>query len=234
MQLQSIRVTVMSVILAAISTSSYSAEPIVRDAARTFQQPVTSWKALRERHVVMQRYDFSCGAAAIATVAKYYWRDEASEEQFLKAILKELSAEEVKDRVKNGLSMTDLKDVAVSEGYLAALGKLDLHELYESKVPLIVRINRRGHEHFVVLRGFAEDRVFLADPLRGNIRVPVDRFVCEWNEGSTSQGVVLAIVKKGAKPRTDSPLTVRQPWCLPVQHELQAARRAITIFNGGP
>jgi uncharacterized protein len=234
MQSHTLRTLAIAVVVASAAAGARAQGPIIRDANRTFQQPVVSWKTMRERHIVMQQYDYSCGAAAIATVAKYFWGDNVTERQFLLAILKDMTVDDVKERVENGLSMTDLKDGAVAEGYLAAQGKLDLHELYEAKVPLIIRLNTRGYEHFVVLRGFADDRVFLADPVRGNIRMPLDRFLCEWNEGNPSQGVVLAIVKKDTDPPTDSPLSVRHPWYLPVQHEMQAGRRAIQIFNGGP
>ncbi len=211
--------------------SASGQKPVVRDPKRFIEKEVISWKTLRERHIVMQKRDFSCGAAALATVIRYYWGDPATEEQFIDAILNVLNEEETRDRVENGLSMTDLRKAAVDQGYLSSIGKVSLQQLVESKIPVIVRVDVRGYEHFVIVRGFVGDRVFLADPIRGNIRVPVEDFLDQWNEGKQQDGAILVIVKKGLGPQENAPLLIRRRSDLPLQPEMQAARRGLFEQN---
>ena len=190
----------------------------VRDPQHRFEAPVYSWKYLKEENVVMQKHDYSCGPACVATVVRYFWNEPATEEQFLKATFKVLKPEELKERFEKGLTISDLRRAAVAEGYLASIGRIKLSELPKAKVPIIVRIKGSNFEHFVVVKGIVDDRVFLADPIRGNVRMPIDEFVEQWPDR-----VLLVIAKKGVKNSpTDTPLQDLPD--SPVQHEIQAAR----------
>lgn len=178
--------------------------PPVRDPIHIMQRRVWSWKELRERNIVLQTRDFSCGAAALATLVKYYWGDDVTEDTFLRALDGMLTAEDVRDRVQNGLALTDLKKSADKAGYDASIGRLSFSQLAEAKVPLVVGITVKGYDHFVVFRGTDGCYAYLADPIRGNIREPIDIFQCQWQENA-----VLVVAKKGAKVRDWSPLSVR-------------------------
>ncbi len=175
----------------------------VRDPARQFAKRLESWVEIKQRNIVMQERDYSCGAAVLATVARYYWGDDVGEEDFLDALDELLTAEEAEDRVKNGLTMSDLRRAAVACGYQAVVGKLPLEKLSESKVPLIVGITVDEHDHFVVYRGLYPPYVYLADPIRGNIRVRIPEFSKQWQKNT-----VLAVHKPGQKVRESSPLGV--------------------------
>ena len=153
----------------------------------------------------MQRRDYSCGAATLATIAQYYWGDDYGEEHFLDVLDDILTHEEAEDRVENGLAMSDLRRAAVETGYQAVVGKLSFEKLAESKVPLIVGVTLGEYDHFVVYRGTDWYWVYLADPIRGNIRTPAAEFVKQWQENA-----VLAIHKPGKKVRKVSPLSVRE------------------------
>lgn len=204
--------------------------PIVRNNEKEFVAPVCSWWALKRQNVVMQQHEYSCGAAALATISQYYWGDKKTEADFLMAILNNLNAEEAKERVQNGLSMTDLRRAAVKLGYLSSMGTRTLSELTEVKIPVIVRLkgnNGKDFEHFVVYRGIVDDRVFLADSIRGNLRISVNEFMQQWTDGA-----ILVIVRKDTKPPESSPLTIVTS--TPVQHELRAARRWIQLNTEPP
>lgn len=177
----------------------------IRDRDHTFEKPVCSWKQLKEIHIVMQKRDYSCGAAALATILHYYWGDNVSEEQILIAIEKILTPEEMKDRIKNGLAISDIRRAAVEMGYLSSIGTLTFRQLTESKVPLIVGITPSGYKHFVVYRGVDCDYVYLADPIRGNIRVPIPEFVCQWQKNA-----ILVVAKPDQEPPKTSALSVRR------------------------
>jgi predicted double-glycine peptidase len=194
----------------------------VRDDVHSFSKPVRSWQRIRTDNVVMQQADYTCGAAALATLIRYFWGDKITEVDILASIMTRLSAEELTDRSTNGLSMTDLRRAAVDHGYLAVIGRRTMPQLLEVKVPVILRIRHREHEHFVVLRGFREGRAFLADPIRGNVRLPIEELACEWTDEA-----VLVVVKPGVQPPTCHALSVYKP--VPVQHELQAAHRALQL-----
>lgn len=177
----------------------------VRDPEHRFEKRVWTWEAQKRQHVVMQKQDFSCGAAALATVCRFYWGDPVGEDYFLTTIVGMLSAEELVDRIKNGLTMTDLRLAAVKRGYVATIGRLSYEELTESKVPLVVGITVREYDHFVVYRGSDDYFVYLADPIRGNIRLPAWEFVEQWQKNA-----VLVVAKPGQGVRAHSPLTVTE------------------------
>jgi predicted double-glycine peptidase len=186
------------------ASAQYDRAP-VRDGSRFFQKPVQNWMARRNRNILMQQQDFSCGAAILGTMLRYYWNDPVSEEMLIKDLREMLPQGELVDRVENGLAMTDLRRLAVRQGYLSTIGRVNFEQLTKSKIPLIVGIVTNGYDHFVLFRGFDGEWVYLADPSRGNIRVPSWQFVREWQENT-----VLVVIKKGGKPRPQSPLHVRQ------------------------
>jgi predicted double-glycine peptidase len=177
--------------------------PPVRDPDHTFQLRVRDWVELKRRNIVMQQRDYSCGAAALATVGKYYWGDNVSEDLFLRSLDSILTDEEIVDRIENGLAMSDLRKAAVDVGYQAVIGKTTFTKLTESKVPVIVGISPQGHDHFVVYRGTDGMWVYVADPIRGNVRMPIREFTKQWQENA-----ILVIAKPGAKVKTTSPLNV--------------------------
>jgi len=176
----------------------------VRDSKRLIAKRVESWTERKEKNVVMQKKDFSCGAAVLATMIKYYWGGHTSEEVLIKELDEMLTAEELKDRIENGLTMTDLRKLAVRQGYQATIGRLSFKKLTESKIPLIVGVITEDYDHFVLFRGYDGRWVYLADPSRGNIRVPAQKFVDDWQ-----QNMALVVAKKNSKPRPTSPLHVR-------------------------
>jgi predicted double-glycine peptidase len=183
------------------------------------EKPVRSWKELRDQYVVMQSFDYSCGAAALATLMRYYFGDNVSEEEILIGILGSMSREEVQDREKNGLSLLDLKICAERMGYQAAGVSLDYISLPKLKGPVLIHLETKEYRHFAVLKGVREDRVFLADPSRGNVRISVDRFAKEWS------GVALVLGKRGFGLPQDYPLALGKQQ--PVQNEILAARRSL-------
>lgn len=191
----------------------------VTDSRRDFRKPVDNWMSRRTQNVVIQQEDYSCGAAALATIMRFYWGYDATEAELLDLVDSLLTDEEYVDRVENGLSMTDLRLTAVEAGFLASLRRVELADLAKLKIPVIVRIVKHDYEHFVVFRGMVGNRVFLADPTRGNIRLSAAEFSKQWNN------VVLAIIDPESKPPTDSPLIISKD--IEPQPELQGARQHI-------
>ena len=177
----------------------------VRDQTRDFRASVRSYWELERQNLVSQQLDYSCGAACLATVAKYFWGDDYGELDFIKFSLKVLSPEEFADRVANGLNMADLKGMAEQAGYFSTVGKLTFEQLTKSKVPVVVGITVSGYNHFVVYRGWDGETVYLADPIRGNIQISRQEFAEQWQ-----RQLVLVVAKRVQTLPTNAPLLVRE------------------------
>ena len=191
--------------------------------ASAVRGPVTvrSWKDLRDQNVVLQRFDYSCGAGALATLMQYYFGDAVSEEAILAGILGPMSQDEVKDREVNGLSLLDLKNYAERRGYQAVGVRLNYASLPKLAGPVLIYLEREDYRHFAVLKGVRGDRVYLADPSLGNVRLSADRFAQQWS------GIALVLGKEGFGLPQHYPLAVEDQE--PVPNEVLAARKS--LFN---
>jgi hypothetical protein len=183
----------------------YTGEPSpVRDDEHRAEIRVKNYIELRNKNIVMQRRDYSCGAASLATICRYYWGDDVTEDQILAALDLILTEEEIEERLENGLAMSDLRRAAVKIGYQAVVGKTTFEKLADAKVPLIVGIEPGGHKHFVIFRGTDIRWVYMADPIRGNVRMPVADFRAQWQENA-----ILVVHKPGQKVKEQSDLSLR-------------------------
>ena len=148
------------------------------------------WKELKYRNVVRQKYDHSCGVAALATLITFYFGEEVSEKEVIGLILKDKTKTEIERISKKGFSLLSLKEAAEKLGYVADTRRLKLEHLKKLRSPIIVFIKVREYGHFTVLKRINENNVYLADPSRGNIRLKADNFEKQWD------GVALAINKR--------------------------------------
>jgi len=191
-------------------------------------RPSNSLKDLRDKNVVKQRFDFSCGAAALATLLQYGFGERVTERELL-AQLFDLLTDQEKTAVRDtGFSLLHLQRVAEARGYHAAGFRLEPEQLPLLGGPVIVFIEPHGYRHFAVLRGVHGGRVYLADPSRGNIRMPVYTFLDGWLQPD-SRGIIFAVEPKSGLPEGNMPLTLirkglRQP-------EIMTAREMLTIGN---
>ena len=189
-----------------------------------FEQEVDSWRTIQRSNVVMQKWDYSCGSAALATLLRYYFEDDITEQIVMNAIFTRLGRAsdpraEIKDRFEQGFSMLDLLNAAKDLGYLGAVVRIPIEKMAESQAPVIVRIEKHGYKHFVVFRGVVEDRVFLADPIRGNVRLSVDEFMKQWS------GESLFLGKSGFGLPEEYPLAIDKS--VSPQPELEFAHQAV-------
>jgi uncharacterized protein len=177
----------------------------IRDPQRITQLRIWSWKELKARNVVMQNRDYSCGAASLCTLLQYYWGDHITEQMILDKLDTMLKPPERKERIKNGLSLTDLRRVSVKFGYLASIGTVTFDQLSQSKIPVLVGLKIDKFDHFVVFRGSDGYWVYLADPARGNIRAPIKDFLSHWQKNA-----ILVVAKKDRDLRENAPLSLKQ------------------------
>ena len=144
--------------------------------------PVQSLLEQRQENVVIQQWDLSCGAAALATILNYQHGDPVSEREVAVGMM---GRQEYLDNpaivtYREGFSLLDLKRFVDRRGYKGVgMGQLSLSNLVEY-APIIVPISVHGYNHFVVFRGMLDDRVFLADPAFGNREMSRARFEKAW------------------------------------------------------
>jgi len=95
---------------------------------------------------------------------------------------------------KEGLSLFDLKLLAEKRGYLVKGVKIPLSSLQKIPIPVLVHLNIGRYQHFAVLKGVKNNRVYLADPSRGNLEMSPTQFSEEW------RGVALLIFHPKNRP----------------------------------
>lgn len=145
-------------------------------------KPIRTMKDIRNEGVVRQRWDISCGAAALSTLLTYDFKDNTPETSIVVWILHRTNPARV--RARGGFSLLDLKHFAQARGYTAdGFSDMSLKELASQPTSVIVPIRLKGFDHFVVVKGVIDDRVFLADPGFGNVTMKTNRFVKLWKNG---------------------------------------------------
>jgi len=192
------------------------------------ERPLRSMKDLRDANVIKQRFDYSCGAAALATLLRYGLGDNVTEQQVLTQLFGLLSNEERPEVLSQGFSLLHLQRVAQARGYQAEGFRLEPRFLAQLNGPVIVFIQPRGYKHFAVLRGIKDDRAFLADPSLGNIRMPVYRFLESWLDDSGT-GIIFVVEPTTGAVNRSSPLSI--PIEGLAQPEILTARELLAIGN---
>jgi len=183
-------------------------------APEPFTRP-RSWQALRDAGVTRQAYDYSCGAAALATLLATE-RNGVDELSILEGVFDGLDDDERNQTMREGLSLLDLKKAAEIRGYQAEGYRVPAATLAKIQRSVIVFVKPGGYRHFAVFRGVRGDRVFLADPARGNVRYPIWRFLEMWQD-ENGEGVVFITSK-------DEPPTLRLAMDALPHPELTAVR----------
>ena len=144
------------------------------------REPVRSLLEIRQANVIVQQWDVSCGAAALATLLTYHVGDPVTEKAVAQALLGKTDPLRVK--VRGGFSLLDLKRYASARGFQAdgytGMTLADLEKLGPAIVPVVLD----RYPHFVVFRARSGDRVLIADPAYGNRSVEVEVFEKAWQK----------------------------------------------------
>lgn len=152
----------------------------------------------RDENLIRQQFDYSCGAAALATLLRFGFGEAVTERQIVDDLFSGLAQDAAATREKEGFSLFDLQQVAQRRGFKAEGFQLEPRYLAQLNGPVIVFLETMGYKHFAVLKGVRGDRVYLADPSRGNIRMPAYRFLEAWMRDGA--GIVFVVEPKDAKP----------------------------------
>ena len=156
-------------------------------------RPVASWNERKFANLIRQRTDFSCGAAALATIFNYAYGRGTSEEQVLLNMLKIADPDLVRER---GFSLLDMKNYAEAVGMTAEGYDVEYDALLSLNVPAIALVDIKGYKHFVIIQKATEDYVNVGDPALGNRVMPRKGFESAWN------GVAFVVLGDGYDPDT--------------------------------
>jgi uncharacterized protein len=174
------------------------------------QRPVKSLFEMRQQDVIVQKFDLSCGAAALATILKFQFGDNVTEHQVAEGLIsrKEYIAHPEIIRIREGFSLLDMKRYVDGRGYKGiGYGKLEFKDLIEL-APIIVAVSPIGYNHFVVFRGAIGDQVLMADPAFGNRTMSVEKFNRIWID-FPKFGRVGFVVTRDGKPAPPGALAPR-------------------------
>lgn len=160
---------------------SYSTNVRLTNGTRLNLPAVETFKLISQKNIFMQQEDYSCGAASLATLMHYYFNEDTDESRMLAKVKNTFTEEEYKRIENDGLSFLELEKVSADMGYQSASVRLPVDALEKLNGPVIVYLQRADYQHFAVLKGIAGDRVYIADPSRGNIRVSRTHFLKEWD-----------------------------------------------------
>lgn len=153
---------------------------------------VHSLREMRFAHVVEQHTDFSCGAAALATLLRYGFGRDLDEQQVIAGMLAGANADVVRQQ---GFSMLDMKHYVNTLGLRASGFVSGPERLPALRIPALIMLDINGYKHFVILKLATRDTVYVADPALGNRALAMRDFAQQWN------GVLLAVAGPGYQPQ---------------------------------
>lgn len=149
---------------------------------------IVSMKEMHYVNLVRQQTDFSCGAAALATILNYAYNYDLTEQEVVAGMLKVSDEEIVRQK---GFSLLDIKNYVETLGLRGRGYNVEPEILERIKIPTIVLLDIRGYKHFVVLKKTTQDKVYIADPALGNRVMDKQEFIDGWN------AVTFAVVGDG-------------------------------------
>jgi len=107
---------------ASVSGQDTAARRAITDRPKTYAD-------LKFAYTVRQERDFTCGAAALATVLKYHYGMPVTEEMIFWIIVNRYNPEELKKKIEVGFSFEDLIFVAEKLGFKTQAAIISSDEL---------------------------------------------------------------------------------------------------------
>ena len=177
-------------VLALLTTAAHTAE--LKSTSLHGSIGVTSWKALRDFRVVKQEFDYSCGAASVATLLNGFYGLDVTETDILEKIEKDAAA-----------SFENLANAVVPYGFKSGGLVVSFDDLKKLSIPVIAYLKYQGQDHFTVLRGVSKQgNVAIGDPSWGNRRFRPHQFRKMWetvDNNGDPRGKILLIIPQNIK-----------------------------------
>ncbi|MFZ5722984.1 MAG: C39 family peptidase [Pseudomonadota bacterium] len=149
---------------------------------------------VKYRGIVRQAYDYSCGSAALTTLLNGYLGRQFQERQIMEGLLRFGETDKIVER--RGFSLLDMKRLVTALGHPSGGFRATTKDLVVLDHPAIAPIGYAGFKHFVVVKGFRDGRVYVADPALGNLSFTIDRFEQIWLDN-----VLFIVFPNGFEPK---------------------------------
>lgn len=150
---------------------------------------------IEQSRVVSQKYDYSCGSAALATLLRYHLAEDFNETHVIHGLLKYGDKEKIIQR--RAFSLLDMKKFVNAIGYQGVGYKAEIVDLDTLDMPCILPMELYGYRHFTVFKDIHQGHVFLADPFQGNTSYPINEFKKLWH-----QNVIFVVYPVGQEQLT--------------------------------
>lgn len=184
-------------LLVSLGAGQAFAQPVLPLPGGMLVEPnVRSMHALRYANMVQQTRDFSCGAAALATILDYGYGMRLSEAQVIEGMF--AVTHDKSNVLRRGFSMLDMKRYVQGIGLHGVGFEVNVTALHALRIPVIALLDIQGYLHFVVVRRVSERWAYISDPALGDRVMNVSDFEQQWN------GLVFAVIGKPFP--ADSPL----------------------------
>lgn len=206
--------------------------PIIAGNTIIGQKSVESYWDIKTKGIVMQKLDYSCGSAALATIFTYYLDKKTTENNIINYLLNHGDLKAIIKR--RGFSLLDLKEYTQYRGLTAQGYRMNMESLFDMKVPVLLPLVINGYRHFVVYTGHKDDRVFLLDPTFGSVTMLTDEFKKAWY---AYENVGLIITKNGYQhSKNIMPLIIFKERKIYVRNSLMTniINRTIPFFHYNP
>lgn len=169
---------------------------------------------VRNKKVIYQKLDTSCGGAALSMLLKYSLNIDTTEDEVIDFVVKKRDFDAVNFRDME--EFVQLKG-ADGRGQYADFNKMK-HYINDKKVPFIVPIRAISGDkvvsqedkyqfHFVVVRGISDDLVSISDPMPeigGNIQYTTKEFLKMIKLENGQIPIFFAIPQKGSQKKPDA------------------------------
>jgi uncharacterized protein len=144
----------------------------------SYRTPVKTMIDRRFLTVIHQRYDFSCGSAALATLLASHYADRQNEESVFLGMWANGDKTQIR---KLGFSLLDMKRYLAARSISGNGYKISLDQIRKVGVPGLALIQTGGYKHFVVIKGMADGEILLGDPAYGLRTLKDAEFAHMWN-----------------------------------------------------
>jgi uncharacterized protein len=153
--------------------------PVTIGGNNYFNVSLTSFKMGKFKSIYLQKYDYSCGSAALASLLTYHYKRPTREDDVFQRMFAVGDQAQIR---REGFSLLDMKKYLGSIGLHSDGFEVSLDKLAEIKLPAITLIETNGYKHFVIIKGVEGGRVLIGDPAKGTYAQDRSIFESRWDK----------------------------------------------------
>jgi predicted double-glycine peptidase len=161
-----------------LASAPTAGQVVVHPSGAPYSLQVMSYRDIPFRTTVRQRYDYSCGSAAVATLLRFHYGRNVGEAEIFQSMY--LEGEQARIRTV-GFSLLDMKRYLERNGFRSDGFRMTLDEIEKNRVPAITLLTIGTYKHFVVIKGAQNGRILVGDPALGLKSYPRQDFEKMWN-----------------------------------------------------